>query len=152
MFRKLIRMPLLTLSLLLSLLLLLLLMPIGFGPSGLVLVLVLLLLETYRERKKSVNKGTKEGEEGTTKSDLRRPLPALVGTFPETGYVQDFKCAHAVGGIARARVRHANQSPVRKPSWGYEVTPNRPSACQQGFRSERIMKSTHGGHLSPPTH
>ena len=86
-FRKLIRMPLLTLSLLLSLLLLLLLMPIGFGPSGLVLVLVLLLLETYRERKKSVNKGTKEGEEGTTRSDLRRPLPALVGTFCRTSGV-----------------------------------------------------------------
>ena len=61
MFRKLIRMPLLTLSLLLSLLLLLLLMPIGFGPSGLVLSL------TYREEKKRVSKGTKGGEEGTTK-------------------------------------------------------------------------------------
>ena len=66
-------MPLLTLSLLLSLLLLLLLLLLVLV---LVLpVLVLLLLETYRERKKSVNKGTKEGEEGTTRSDLRRPLP-----------------------------------------------------------------------------
>ena len=77
MFRKLIRMPLLTLSLLLSLLLLVLVLP----------VLVLLLLETYRERKKSVNKGTKEGEEGTTRSDLGRPPPALVGTFCRTSGV-----------------------------------------------------------------
>ena len=84
-FRKLIRMPLLTLSLLLSLLLLLLLLLLVLV---LVLpVLVLLLLETYRERKKSVNKGTKEGEEGTTRSDLRRPLPALVGTFCRTSGV-----------------------------------------------------------------
>ena len=84
-FRKLIRMPLLTLSLLLSLLLLLLLLLLVLV---LVLpVLVLLLLETYRERKKSVNKGTKEGEEGTTRSDLRRLLPALVGTFCRTSGV-----------------------------------------------------------------